>query len=536
MIERPQNEKIFDYAPGDMHRNHLKERLSAFSKEKIEIPCVIGGKPVRTGQLEKVRMPHRHGTVLAEVHLAGPKELEKAVESAKAAKVDWENLSTDDRVRIFLKAADLLATEYRDILNASTMLGQAKTAYQAEIDSACELIDFFRFNAYFYQQILSQQPDSLPGVLNWMEYRPLEGFVLAITPFNFTSIAGNLPTAPALAGNTVIWKPARTQMFSAHYLMKLFEAAGFPPGVINMVCASGADAGKALLPHSDLAGVHFTGSTAVFQQMFQTIGSQISRYKTYPRLIGETGGKDFVFAHASADIDTLSVALIRGAFEYQGQKCSAASRAYIPSNLWPQLKEKMLSEIKTIRMGDVQDFSNFMSAVIDEKAFEKIGGYVTEAKSSSQAKVIAGGKFDKSEGYFIDPTVIEVSDPKYRTMVEEIFGPVLSVYVYPENRLDETLELCDSSHYALTGAVFAQDRRAIHKIAHRLRNAAGNFYINDKPTGATVNQQPFGGARLSGTNDKAGSWLNLIRWMSPRSMKENFIPPRGYRYPFMKET
>ena len=531
----PVNEPVRQYTQSEESlRASLKAKLKSIASEKIEIPCVIGGVEVRTGVKRTVVMPHHHRHVLAEFHLAGPKELEMAIEASRKAKPAWEALEWKERAAIFLKSADLLAGPYRDILNASTMLGQSKNVFQAEIDAACELIDFFRFNAHFYEQILQTQPISSVGVQNSMDYRPLEGFVLAITPFNFTSIAANLPAAPALMGNTVLWKPSDTQVLSAYYTMKLFKEAGLPDGVINFIPAEGPLAGQVLLPHRELGGVHFTGSTATFQTIYKTVGQNVENYRSYPRLVGETGGKDFVFAHPSADIEALSTALIRGAFEYQGQKCSAASRAYIPQSLWGQLEKKFVSEVSTIAMGDVQDFRNFMNAVIDERSFKKISQFIDHAKSSSQAKILVGGKTDSSTGYFVSPTVILTSDPKYKSMVEEIFGPVLTVFVYEDSQLEETLKICDeSTAYSLTGAVFAQDRTALEHMSSRLRNAAGNFYINDKPTGAVVGQQPFGGARASGTNDKAGSILNLYRWLSPRTVKETFHPPKDYRYPFM---
>lgn len=530
----PLNEPVRTYAPSDPARASLKARLKSMASDKIEIPCWIGGKPVRTGRIRKVVMPHSHQEILAECHLAGPKELQDAATAALKAKAEWEGLSWPDRISIFLKAAELLAGPFRDILNAATMLGQSKNAFQAEIDSACELIDFFRFNAFFYEQILREQPHSSPGVWNRMEYRPLEGFVLAITPFNFTSIAGNLPSVPALCGNTVVWKPSNTQLVSAFYIMKLFEEAGLPPGVINFIPTEGSLVSRVLLPMPELAGVHFTGSTTTFQSIYRTIGENISQYKSYPRIVGETGGKDFIFAHPSADVSALTTALVRGAFEYQGQKCSAASRAYIPKSLWSVLEERLVGEIKNLPVGDVRDFRNFVNAVIDETSYKNISGYLEEARTSSGAKILVGGKSSHEKGYFIDPTVIVASQPSYRSLVEEIFGPVLSLFVFDDSKLNEALKFCDeSSPYGLTGAVFAQDRYAVQMMSSRLRNTAGNFYVNDKPTGAVVGQQPFGGARASGTNDKAGSVLNLYRWLSPRVIKETFFPPRDYRYPFM---
>ncbi len=533
-LSQPVNEPVRDYAPGDASRAALKARLETMARERVEIPLVIGGKEIRTGKTRKVVMPHSHGEVLAEFHLAGASELNAAADAAQKAKAEWEALPWERRAAIFLKAADLLAGPWRSEINAATMLGQSKNVYQAEIDAACEFIDFLRFNAYFYQEILSQQPLSSPGISNCLDYRALEGFVLAITPFNFTAIAGNLPAAPAMLGNTVVWKPSDTQMLSAWKTMQLFREAGLPDGVINLVAADGPLTSQALLGRQDLAGIHFTGSTPTFQSLWKTVGENISKYRSYPRLVGETGGKDFVFAHPSADAEALAVGLVRGAFEYQGQKCSAASRAYIPRSLWPKVKERVLADIATLKMGDVRDFRNFVNAVIDERSFQKISGYLEQARSASGVEVLAGGKAHGEKGYFVEPTLLQVQDPMYRTMQEEIFGPVLSVYVYDDAKIDETLAICDStSAYALTGAIFAQDRYAVEKLMARLRNSAGNFYVNDKPTGAVVGQQPFGGGRASGTNDKAGSGLNLLRWLSPRVIKETRVPPRDYRYPFL---
>jgi 1-pyrroline-5-carboxylate dehydrogenase len=495
---------------------------------------VIGGKEVRTKDKHAVVMPHSHAEKVADFYYAGEKELNAAAQAALAAKPAWEAMPWQERAAIFLRAADLLAGPFRDRLNAATMLGQSKNVFQAEIDSACELIDFLRFNASYYEEILRQQPISVPGVWNRTDYRALEGFVLAITPFNFTAIAGNLCAAPAMLGNTVVWKPSDTQMLAAHHIMQIYKAAGLPDGVINLVPADGPLAGKTLLPHRDLAGVHFTGSTATFQTIWKTVGQHVGEYRTYPRLVGETGGKDFIFAHPSADAETLATALVRGAFEYQGQKCSAASRAYIPKSLWKEVEARIQADLKTILMGDVRDFRCFVNAVIDERSFKRISGYLTHAKSSSDAKILAGGKADSTKGYFVEPTVIQATSPTYKSMVEEIFGPVLTVYVYDDNKLEDTLRICDeSTPYSLTGAIFAQDRYAVEQMTTRLRNAAGNFYINDKCTGAVVGQQPFGGARASGTNDKAGSALNLYRWLSPRTIKETFVPARDYRYPFL---
>jgi 1-pyrroline-5-carboxylate dehydrogenase len=528
------NEPVLSYAPGTPERTALRTQCGAFAGEQFEIPLIIGGKEVRTGRTASSVMPHRHGHVLATWHKAGAAEVAAAAEACKAASAEWAAMSWDHRASIFLKAADLLAGPWRQVLNAATVLGQSKTAHQAEIDAACELIDFFRFNAEFMQELYTEQPLSSPGCWNRVEQRPLEGFVFAVTPFNFTSIAGNLPTAPALMGNTAIWKPASSAVYSAWWIMKLLEEAGLPPGVINFVPGSGAEVGDPVLAHPDFAGVHFTGSTAVFQGMWASIGANIRNYRSYPRIVGETGGKDFVFAHPSADIDALCVALVRGAFEYQGQKCSAASRAYIPQSLWAMVKDRLVSLVESIQMGDPTEFGNFMGAVIDKGAFRDITGYIDHAKSSPDADILVGGDYDDSEGYFVRPTVIVTTNPSFKSMVEEIFGPVLTIFVYEDARIDEALRSCDTaSAYALTGAVFAQDRRAIVQIADALRNTAGNFYINDKPTGAVVGQQPFGGGRASGTNDKAGSKLNLMRWTSVRTIKETFVPATEYRYPYM---
>ncbi len=532
----PSNEPVLSYAPGSPEREALKKQLEKMLSEEIEIPLIIGGKEIRSGDLADCRCPHDHRHLLGRYHKAGPAELEKAVEASRNAWKDWSEMPWVDRAAVFLRAADLLAAKYRFILNAATMLGQSKTANQAEIDSACELIDFYRFNPYYMSQIYAQQPDSAPSTWNYMEYRALEGFVFAVTPFNFTSIAGNLPTSPAMMGNTVLWKPASSAVYSAYFLTRLWKEAGLPDGVINFIPGPGRYIGDPVLEKPDLAGVHFTGSTSTFQDMWTKVGANIKNYRTYPRIVGETGGKDFVFVHASADVEAVVTALIRGAFEYQGQKCSAASRAYLPENLWPAIKDRLLNEVKTIKMGDVTDFTSFMAAVIDKAAFESIVEYIEFARKSREAEIIHGGKYDDSRGYFIEPTLVVVSDPRHRLMEEEIFGPVLSIYVYHEAKYAETLELCDAtSPYALTGAIFADDRAAIRRAYVALRHAAGNFYINDKPTGAVVSQQPFGGARASGTNDKAGSSLNLLRWTSARAVKENINPPTDYRYPFMKE-
>ncbi len=530
------NEPVKSYAPGTKEREEVQKWVEKIGSETLDIPIIIGGKEIRTGNTKKAVVPHDHKTVLAEYHIAGKEELLMAVDAAMEAKKTWENMPWDQRAFIFLRAAELLATKYRPILNAATMLNQSKTAFQAEIDSACELIDFWRFNTKFMSEIYENQPNSTQGVLNRVEYRPLEGFILAISPFNFTAIAGNLATAPAMMGNTIVWKPASTAIVSGYYLMQLYKEAGLPDGVINFVPSAGSVVGSTLFSHKDFAGVHFTGSTNVFLTMWKTIGQNIANYKSYPRIVGETGGKDFVFVHKTADTQAVATALTRGAFEYQGQKCSAASRAYIPASLWNEIHDKMKAQVDTIKMGDVKDFTNFMSAVIDKSAFDSISSYINKAKESDKAEIVMGGGFDDSKGYFIEPTVIKVTDPHFVTMEEEIFGPVLTVYVYEDDKYEETLELCDNtSPYALTGAIFANDREAILVAEHKLRNSAGNFYINDKPTGAVVGQQPFGGARASGTNDKAGSYLNLIRWISPRTIKETFAPPHDYKYPFMEK-
>jgi 1-pyrroline-5-carboxylate dehydrogenase len=533
----PMNEPILGYLPGSPEKAALKAKLKELAGARIEIPLVIGGKDVATGDLAECRMPHDHRHLLGVYHKAGAKHVQAAAAAARKAKKDWAALSWEARAAVFLKAAELLAGRRRSTLNAATMLGQSKTAFQAEIDSACELIDFWRFNPAFAHDIMSEQPESGPGMWNMLEQRPLDGFVFAVTPFNFTSIAGNLPTAPALMGNTVLWKPASSAVYSAWYIMEILREAGLPDGVINMIPGSGGQVGNPVIEHPDLGGVHFTGSTEVFQNMWGTIGANIRKYACYPRIVGETGGKDFVFAHASADPVALVTALVRGAFEYQGQKCSAASRAYVPASLWPQVREHLLAEVATIRMGDPVDFTNFMGAVIDQGAFRNIKGYLDQArKSRGQARIIAGGGCDDSKGWFIEPTVIEAKNPDFVTMREEIFGPVLTVHVYQDKDWLKALRLCDKgSAYALTGAVFARDRGVIETMKQELVGTAGNFYINDKPTGAVVGQQPFGGSRASGTNDKAGSYLNLIRWTTPRTIKETFDPPRDYRYGFMSQ-
>lgn len=534
-IPGPVNEPNLMYGPGSPEREKLKAAIKEMKAGPKDIPMYIGGEEVRTGDKKEIRPPHELGHLLGHFHYGTKEHIEDAIQASLDAKEAWENMGWEHRASIFLKAADLLAGPYRAKINAATMLGQSKNAFQAEIDAACELIDFFRFNVQYMTQIYAEQPDSSKDLWNRMEYRPLEGFVLAISPFNFTAIGGNLPAAPAMMGNTVVWKPANTQVYSAAVIMEVLIEAGLPGGVINMVCAPGPDVGEVCLHHPDLAGLHFTGSYNVFATLWEEIGKNIRSYKTFPRIVGETGGKDFVMVHPSADVEAVSTALSRGAFEYQGQKCSAASRAYLPSNLYDDIISKVREQVQSFKMGPVDDFSNFINAVIDEKAFDKIAGYIDQAKQDGE-EIVLGGNYDKSKGYFIEPTVIVTSEPKYLTMCEEIFGPVLTVYIYDENEFEETLGLLDdTSPYALTGAIFSQDRAAIETAAKKLRNAAGNFYINDKPTGAVVNQQPFGGARQSGTNDKAGSVWNLIRWVSPRSIKENFNPPKDYRYPFMEE-
>jgi 1-pyrroline-5-carboxylate dehydrogenase len=534
-FKSPQNEPVYDYAPGSLQREALKQQLTHFKSQSADIPMYIGGKEIRTGHTVAIHPPHEISHTLGHYHKGTKQHVQDAIKAALEAQAKWAATSWEHRAAIFLKAAELMAAQYRYHINAATMLGQSKNAHQAEIDSACELIDFLRFNVHYLSEIYAQQPYSPPGINNRLEYRPLEGFVVAITPFNFTAIGGNLPTSAAMCGNVVIWKPAENQIFAAQQFMKILLEAGLPDGVINLVYVSGPDLGEVCFSHPHFAGIHFTGSTAVFQHMWKTIGSNIHLYKTYPRIVGETGGKDFVLVHPSADVDAVVANLARGAFEYQGQKCSAASRAYLPSNLAEQVKQKLVREVETMKMGSVEDFGNFINAVIDEKSFDKINSYIEKAKKDPAAKIIAGGYADKTNGYFIEPTVIEVTVPDYPTMREEIFGPVLTIYVYDENRFDEILEIVDhTSPYALTGSVFAQDRYAIGQAASRLVNSAGNFYINDKPTGAVVGQQPFGGARASGTNDKAGSILNLYRWLSPRTIKETFVPATDYRYPFLK--
>lgn len=532
----PANEPILNYGPGSAEKKRLKEVLAELKKQVADIPMYIGGKEVRTNKKVSLHPPHETAHILGHFHAGEEKHVKQAIEAALAAKDAWAAMSWESRAGIFLKVADLIATKYRPYMNGTTMLGQSKNAFQAEIDSACEIIDFLRFNVHFLSEIYKQQPISGPGMHNRMEYRPLEGFVLAVTPFNFTAIGGNLPTSAAMCGNVVVWKPANTQVYSAQMFMRILQEAGLPDGVINLVYVDGPTLGKVCFSHRDFAGVHFTGSTGVFNQMWETIGKNMGSYRSYPRIVGETGGKDFVVAHNSADADVVATALLRGAFEFQGQKCSAASRAYIPSNIAEEVKKKLVAGVKSFKMGTVEDFTNFVNAVIDEKSFDKIKSYIDNAKKDKKAEILVGGKCDKSKGYFIQPTVIEARDPKYVTMCEEIFGPVLTIYVYPANQFEKTLELVDStSPYALTGSIIARDRAAIELATTRLRQAAGNFYINDKPTGAVVGQQPFGGARASGTNDKAGSILNLYRWLSARTIKETFNPPVDYRYPFLQE-
>jgi 1-pyrroline-5-carboxylate dehydrogenase len=533
-VPQPVNDPNRSYAPGSPERADLKARLKTMAAEKLDIPLVIGGKEVRTGRTAQAVMPHDHKHVLADYHLAGPEHVQQAIAASAAARREWGSWPWEDRAAVMLRAAELLATTWRSTINAATMLGQSKTVFQAEIDAASEMIDFWRFNAYFAQELYGEQPISGPGVWNQMEYRPLEGFVYAISPFNFTAIGGNLTTAPALMGNTVIWKPASSAVLSGYYTLKLLEEAGMPPGVINFIPGDARDISNQLLDSSELAGVHFTGSTEVFNGMWKKIGENIGRYRSYPRLVGETGGKDFIVVHPSADPVEVAVAIARGGFEYQGQKCSAASRVYVPRSLWNDIRERTTAMMQEIKVGDVTDFRNFMGAVIDQKAFTKISGYLDDAKRN--AKIIAGGTAAGDEGYFIQPTLIETQDPGYRSLCEEIFGPVVTAYVYPDHEWLQTLEIVDrTSPYALTGAVFSRDRVAVRQAMGALRNAAGNFYINDKPTGAVVGQQPFGGARGSGTNDKAGSKLNLVRWVSARTIKETFVPPRDFKYPFMSE-
>lgn len=532
----PKNEPILSYEPGSPEKTAVKEKIDELMNKEIEIPVIIGGKEIKTGNMGECRVPHDFDHLLGTYHKAGKKEVEMAVNAAMAAREKWANMNWEARAAIFLKAADLLAGPWRATLNAATMLGQSKTIFQAEIDSACELIDFYRFNPYYMQKIYEQQPESSDACWNSVEQRPLEGFVFAVTPFNFTSIAGNLPTAPAMMGNVVLWKPASSAVYSAYFIMQLLKEAGLPDGVINMIPGPGGTVGDPVMASPHLAGVHFTGSTEVFQSMWKTVGANINKYKTYPRIVGETGGKDFIFVHHTADLDAVSTAMIRGAFEYQGQKCSAASRAYVPESMWGKLKQKLVDTSKKVSMGNPEDFSNFMCAVIDKAAYTTIVDYINYANESNDAEFVIGGKYNDSKGYFIEPTIVQTTNPKFKLMEEEIFGPVLTIYVYPDSEFEKTIQLCDeTSPYALTGAIFARDREVVNYAMEKLVHAAGNFYINDKPTGAVVGQQPFGGSRASGTNDKAGSMINLQRWVSPRTIKENFLPPKDFTYPHMKE-
>jgi 1-pyrroline-5-carboxylate dehydrogenase len=533
-VQKPTCEPVLSYAPGSPEKELLKKEVERQASTTVEIPVIIGGKEYTTGDMGKCVMPHDHNHVVGNFHKADEKLVNKAIETALAAKAEWEAMPWDDRAAINLRAAELIKHKYRYILNASTMLNQSKTAHQAEIDAACEMADFLRFNAYYMGNIYNQQPNSMPGTINRLSYRPLEGFVFAVSPFNFTSIGGNLPTSAAVMGNVVVWKPASTAVLSAYYMMRLFKEAGYPDGVINFVPGSGSKVGNPVISHRDLAGVHFTGSTEVFQGIWKQIGNNIASYRTYPRIVGETGGKNFMVVHPSADKDEVTCAMVRAGYEYQGQKCSALSRAYVPKSWWPELKDKLAAMISEIKMGDPRDFRNFMNAVIDEDSFDNISGYIKKAREDSESEVIIGGKCDKSKGYFVEPTVILTRNPHFITMEEEIFGPVVTVYVYDDDNFEETLSLCDqTSPYALTGAIWARDRAAVLKADHVLRHAAGNFYINDKPTGAVVGEQPFGGGRASGTDDKAGSHLNLMRWISPRTIKENLFPPTDFKYPFM---
>jgi 1-pyrroline-5-carboxylate dehydrogenase len=533
----PANEPVLSYAPGTPEKLALKKALASLKSKTMDIPMYINGKAVRTGNKIAIHPPHEIKHTLGHFHMGTKKHVDQAITSALKVRNAWADMSWESRAHIFLKTADLLATKYRFEMNAATMLGQSKNAYQAEIDAACELIDFLRFNVHFLSTIYKQQPVSSPGMHNRMEWRGLEGFVLAITPFNFTAIGGNLPASAAMCGNVVVWKAANTQVYSAQLFMRILKEAGLPDGVINLVYVDGPTIGATCFSHPDFAGVHFTGSTGVFNYMWKQIGENIPKYKTYPRIVGETGGKDFVMVHPTADVDTVVTALARGAFEYQGQKCSAASRAYLPKNIAPAVKAKLVKAVESMKMGTVEDFSNFVNAVIDEKSFDNIAKYINKAKKDKKAKILVGGNFSKKNGYYVEPTVIETSDPKYLTMCEEIFGPVLTIYVYPTNQFEKTLDLLDkTSKYALTGAIISQDRASINLATDKLRHAAGNFYINDKPTGAVVGQQPFGGARASGTNDKAGSMLNLYRWLSARTIKETFNPPTDYKYPFLNEA
>ncbi|MCP4089456.1 MAG: L-glutamate gamma-semialdehyde dehydrogenase [Gammaproteobacteria bacterium] len=531
----PTNETVLSYAPGTPERAAIKKELKRRKSIEMDIPMYIGGKEIRSGNKQPLNPPHEHKHLLGYFHQGDTAHVEMAIEAALAAKAKWNELTWENRAAIFLKAADLISGPYRASINAATMLAQSKNALQAEIDSACELADFLRFNVTFMTEIYAEQPESSPEIWNRLEHRPLEGFIFALTPFNFTAIAGNLPAAPALMGNTVVWKPATTQIYAAQVIMEIFMEAGLPDGVINLMYVSGSTAGKVIFEHPEFSGLHFTGSTGVFQNLWKTIGNNISKYRSYPRIVGETGGKDFIVAHPSTNAKVVATAITRGAFEFQGQKCSAASRAYLPYSLWSEIKKHVLEDLASIKMGTVEDFGNFVNAVISEKAFDSIAAYIDYAASAKDAEIIAGGKYDKSEGYFIEPTVIVTTDPKFKTMCEEIFGPVITIYVYDDADFESTLKLVDeTSPYALTGAIFSKDRTAVQQALNILEHAAGNFYINDKPTGAVVGQQPFGGARGSGTNDKAGAKLNLIRWVSARTIKENFVPPTDYRYPFLE--
>ena len=535
-VPTPVNEPIKGYAPGSPERKELQAALAEARSKQIEVPMYIGGEEVHTDDKRVLSPPHDHQHVLGQFSQGNASHVSAAIDAAMAAKKDWANLSWEHRASIFLKAAELIAGPYRAKLNAATMLGQSKNAFQAEIDSACEIIDFLRFNVQYMTEIYAQQPESSPGIWNRLEQRPLEGFVFALTPFNFTAIAGNLPTSAAMMGNTIVWKPSNTQIYSANVLMEIFNEAGVPPGVINLVYVDGPTAGDVIFSHADFGGIHFTGSTGVFQHIWKTIGENIYKYRSYPRIVGETGGKDFIMVHKSSDAKEVATAISRGAFEYQGQKCSAASRAYIPSNLYDEVIGYVKEDLNSMKMGGTEDFTNFINAVIDEKSFDKIASYIDNAKADPGVEVVAGGNYDKSKGYFVQPTILKANDPKYTTMCEEIFGPVLTIYVYDEDQFEETLDLLDStSIYALTGSIFSKDRYAAELATKRLEQSAGNFYINDKPTGAVVGQQPFGGARGSGTNDKAGSMINLLRWVSPRTIKETFVPPTDYRYPFLGE-
>ena len=535
-LARPENEPILSYRAGSKEKAEIKAKIAELKQEVIEIPLIIGGKEVKTGNIGEIRIPHNHQHLLAKYHQAGKNEVEMAIEAAKTAKYAWERTPWQQRVAIFQKAAALLAGPSRALINASTMLGQSKNVFQAEIDAACEMIDFLRFKCYFLTEIYQDQPESTPEEINSLEYRPLEGFVFAVPPFNFTSIGGNLTTAPALMGNTVLWKPASTAIYSNYFLMKLLMQAGLPAGVINFIPGSGSQVGPHVLDSPDLAGIHFTGSVGVLNSMYKTVGNKIDRYRTYPRIVGETGGKDFIFAHKTAEPDALVTALVRGAFEYQGQKCSAASRAYLPESIWNQIKDKLVKTTEALKMGPVEDFTNFINAVIDQKAYDSITAYIDYARKSSEAEILTGGNYDHTEGYFIRPTIVVTGNPAFKLLEEEIFGPVLTIYLYPDHKFEETLQLCDqTSPFGLTGSIFAHDNKAIAKARDILTHSAGNFYINDKPTGAVVGRQPFGGGRASGTNDKAGSKWNLMRWISPRVIKENLLPPQDYPYPFMEE-